>query len=106
MAKSIFMDFPSRHQELQLMPTEHPRAVAWPRTSARALCTSLIMSLYPLGALAAPPDKPAESLSWRDVQGESHSLAELSSSKAIVFVFVSIQCPVANVYTPRLIELG
>lgn len=43
---------------------------------------------------------------WKDIAGRSYSAADVSRSKASVFIFVSTQCPIANLYTPRLKELG
>ena len=44
-------------------------------------------------------------LSFTDVKGVTHSRKTLSSKKATVFLFVSAQCPISNVYTPRFLEL-
>ena len=74
------------------------------RTILLAFATT--MSISGSGAIAAPDVKPKESLAWRDVEGRAHSLNEASKSKATVFIFTSTQCPISNIYTPRLIELG
>ena len=56
----------------------------------------------PAEAFPSPPLPAA----WTDVAGKTYARASLAKNPATVFVFTSTQCPVANVYTPRLIELG
>ena len=41
----------------------------------------------------------------RDVDGQRHSLHEYKDRKATVIVFVGTECPIANLYLPRLVEL-
>jgi hypothetical protein len=56
------------------------------------------------GEAAAPPSVlPA---AWRDVAGVTYHAADVAKYSATVFVFTATQCPIANAYTPRLIELG
>lgn len=43
---------------------------------------------------------------YRDLGGKTHDGQGIRKSKATVFLFTSTQCPVANLYTPRLLELG
>lgn len=38
----------------------------------------------------------------RDTEGKSHTPAEWSSAKAVVLVFVTTDCPVANSYVPEM----
>src|SRR5207302_1316331 len=45
-------------------------------------------------------------LSWTDVAGKAYTAKDLAKGKATVFLFVSIQCPVANIYTPRIVDLS
>ena len=48
----------------------------------------------------------AGSLAFRDVQGNAYSSQAVTSHKASVFLFLSSQCPVSNVYAPRLVSLA
>lgn len=43
-----------------------------------------------------------ENFSLRDYNGEVHSLADYSSSKAIVVMFIATRCPVSNDYNSRM----
>lgn len=47
-----------------------------------------------------------KAIAWKDVAGRAYSQADLSKNKATVFLFVSTQCPIANIYTPRFLELA
>jgi thiol-disulfide isomerase/thioredoxin/mono/diheme cytochrome c family protein len=63
-------------------------------------------------ARAAQPEEttkspaPLTSLAWKDVRGRAYDLPSLKESKAVVFLFSSTQCPLSNIYTPRMIELA
>ena len=52
--------------------------------------------LTPMGKLGM-----AANLSFADLTGKVYGPREISAHKATVFVFVSAQCPVSNLYTPR-----
>ena len=67
------------------------------------------------GAVAAaePVADPASSLgrpigdfTLRDPRGVEHSLAELKDSQLVVVAFLGTECPLANLYIPRLLELA
>ena len=45
-------------------------------------------------------------LAWQDVQGRKYGIEDVQKAKATVFLFVSTQCPIANGYTPRLLDLA
>ena len=74
----------------------------------------------PVQAFSADqPDKPAElpidrglmqrlsNFTLKDVtSGRSHTLYGYQGRKAIVLVFLGNECPVGNLYVPRLIELN
>src|SRR6266404_8252945 len=47
----------------------------------------------------------ADSRSLRDLHGNRRALHDFKSHSAIVLAFLGAECPVANVYLPRLIEL-
>lgn len=54
----------------------------------------------------ASVETPLTSFTWQDVTGKRYDQSILTDSKATVFLFSSTQCPIANSYTPRMIELG
>lgn len=41
-----------------------------------------------------------------DLDGKSHSLSDYKSSKAIVLMFISTECPVSNAYNSRMAALA
>jgi len=55
--------------------------------------------------LAAEELKKIENFSLNDYNGKSHSLADYGSSKAIVLIYVSTQCPVSNDYNERMAKI-
>ncbi len=58
---------------------------------------------------ATAKQRPANTLatvSFSDIKGANHSGEAIESHKASVFLFLSSQCPVSNVYTPRFIDLA
>ena len=68
-----------------------------------AVCALAMLSS---AAYAASPTAPtAKALAFSDVQGRRYDSQALASSKASVFLFISGQCPISNVYTPRLVAL-
>ncbi len=73
--------------------------LAWLSVAAR--------SQTPLVGTAAEADpRAALPAAWTDVAGATYRAADIANNSATVFVFTATQCPVANAYTPRLIELG
>jgi peroxiredoxin len=48
---------------------------------------------------------PVADFRLRDTAGQYRSLSEFKNKKAVVIVFIGTQCPIANSYTPTLIEL-
>jgi peroxiredoxin len=50
-------------------------------------------------------DKVPNSSSLRDVRGNQRSLHSFTKNKAVVVVFLGTECPVSNLYVPRLLEL-
>jgi len=45
-------------------------------------------------------------LEFHDIAGQAYSWTTIASHKANVFLFLSCQCPVSNLYGPRLAELA
>ncbi len=50
--------------------------------------------------------RPTAPIVWRDLGGKSYSLDSVRASKASVFYFASTQCPISNIYTPRMVEIA
>src|SRR5712691_6485615 len=75
-----------------------------------------LLLVAPLAAsLSAAPARPARvavsplqvgagvgSLSFRDVNGKPYAAADLNGHPALLFIFLSTQCPVSNSYASRL----
>src|SRR5438094_8223046 len=53
-------------------------------------------------------DKPlrAEALEWKDISGRTYGAANLASKKATLFIFSSTECPISNLYIPRIIRIS
>jgi mono/diheme cytochrome c family protein/cytochrome oxidase Cu insertion factor (SCO1/SenC/PrrC family) len=51
---------------------------------------------------AASLAAPLKPLQFKDVAGKTHNIADLPKNKATVFFFSSTQCPIANIYSPRM----
>ena len=62
------------------------------------------MSAFTLMAGSLPAARAA-SLSFRDMAGKTYSQKSISSHKATVFFFLSCQCPLSNLYSPRMESL-
>jgi peroxiredoxin len=48
---------------------------------------------------------PVADFRLRDTAGQYRSLSEFRDKKALVIVFIGTQCPIANSYTPTLVEM-
>jgi peroxiredoxin len=57
-------------------------------------------------AFHAEAKKKVENFSLEDYNGKKHSLTDYSSSKVIVLMFISTQCPVSNGYNERMVQLS
>ena len=70
--------------------------------------------LLGLGSAAFAQTEPSKAklgdkmpnLTFKDEKGKSHRLYELENKKAIVFVFLSFECPVAKSYCVPLSEMA
>jgi hypothetical protein len=58
------------------------------------------------GVAAPTPGQKVDGIAFRDLQGRRTTMAELQGAKAIVFVFLSTECPVSRAYTGRLNDLA
>ena len=60
------------------------------------------------GAAQTPPAplRPTAPIVWKDLGGKTYDLSCIKTSKATVFYFASTQCPVSNLYTPRMTEIA
>jgi hypothetical protein len=76
----------------------------------RSPVIGLISVLAMLGAafvaLAMRPVAADSSGAWKDLTGKTYTAGDLSTAKANVFFFVSTECPLANIYSPRMAELA
>ncbi len=64
-------------------------------------------AIFALGVGGATGATPAgKSLAFTDIQGHRYDFQALSANRATVFLFISGQCPISNVYTPRFHTLA
>ncbi|MCA1595639.1 MAG: redoxin domain-containing protein, partial [Chloroflexi bacterium] len=80
-------------------PGAGPSAII-PRTAGH---TAVVQS--PASGEGAPDVAPLKKVRWVDLGGQSHDLARIGSGKAAVFLFIATECPVTNLYTPRILDL-
>jgi len=75
-----------------------------------AIAVTALPALLVAGSLvAAPTDSLASgsaALAWTDLTGRSYNQADIARNKATVFVFTSLECPIAVRYVPRLAQLA
>ncbi|HLJ57792.1 MAG TPA: redoxin family protein [Chthonomonadaceae bacterium] len=70
----------------------------------RAAVACVLLGFAVAPARAATP--AGKSLAFADIQGRRYDAQLLAANKASVFLFISGQCPISNVYTPRFIALN
>src|SRR5262245_60945111 len=67
----------------------------------------LALWLLSLTPAVAPPCEPRiEDFALRDAKGQMHRLGDWRDRKAVVVVFLTVDCPLAKLYAPRLSELA
>jgi mono/diheme cytochrome c family protein len=49
---------------------------------------------------------PITPIVWKDVDGHAYNVQQFAHHKATVFLFTSTECPISNLYTPRILELA
>ena len=54
----------------------------------------------------AKPSPPLDTVTWSDLSGHTWQSTSLKQNKATVFFFISTECPISNIYTPRMVELA
>ena len=82
-------------------------------TSSAAGATTSSPAAATAATVAEQASDPAASLgrqigdfTLRDPRGVEHSLAELKDAQLVVVAFLGTECPLANLYIPRLLELA
>jgi peroxiredoxin len=63
-----------------------------------------ILSLSLASCQAENPQKVAD-FTLQDYNGKSHTLSDVTDSRAIVILFISTRCPVSNAYNERMVKL-
>lgn len=78
-----------------------------------ATCLAVVILFSPLLLLlrgeqkgADAPRSPIGDFTLKDTQGKAVSLSSLKDKKSVVVVFVGAQCPINNLYQPRLVQLS
>jgi peroxiredoxin len=72
------------------------RSVTW--------CVVLALAIVPVTARAQPA-KAIANFKLKTIAGDAWALDDCKDKKAIVVAFIGTQCPVNNLYMPRLVEL-
>jgi peroxiredoxin len=71
-----------------------------------ALCLSLLLAPH---AAPAPPGPRVggriADFALRDFKGQTHRLGDWHDRKLVVVVFLGVDCPLAKLYAPRLVEM-
>lgn len=58
-------------------------------------------------AINVPPiGESVDDLVAKDVLGTTHALSQIDRHKTVVLVFLGVECPLAKLYTPRLVEIA
>src|SRR5579864_888438 len=94
-------------QQMQVDTDAHGRRVgALGGLIATAALALIAWAFAPVSPDAFGLGKPLPArlgrLSFTDIKGKTYGLQDIGAHKATVFLFVSSQCPISNVYTPRL----
>ena len=58
------------------------------------------------GAPASPVGRTIENFKLQDASGGWHELDDWADEQAVVVVFLGVECPLAKLYAPRLVELA
>ncbi len=74
-----------------------------------SLIFALVLTTASISAASADAglgEKKTAPLAWSDISGRKYGVADVAKNRATVFVFISTQCPISNLYLPRLFRLG
>ncbi|MDE2125374.1 MAG: redoxin domain-containing protein [Armatimonadetes bacterium] len=76
------------------------------RNGFTALAASTVLAAFSLGVPVAAADGGFATATWRDLAGHNYTAAECRRHPATVFFFISTQCPISNLYIPRIRQLS
>ena len=74
-----------------------------PTSHSLSMLMAALLSLFTGGE---PPERRAVDFKLQDFRGAWHQLDEVKDRKLVVVAFLGTECPLANVYAPRLAELA
>jgi mono/diheme cytochrome c family protein len=75
--------------------------------TAGVLAVVPLTLVYTAGASPTAESKTtAAPILWKDLDGRAYSSSDSGKARATVFFFSSSQCPISNIYTPRMIEMA
>lgn len=72
----------------------------------RVMFTALLVSLAGLSLLQGAEPTKVTALRLADADGRLHTTADWPQHKAIVIVFLGVECPISNGYAPELARLA
>src|SRR3972149_4725879 len=64
-----------------------------------------ILIATPLNAGFSQGERILPDFEWKDLDGKPYQLSDLADSKAVVFAFSGIGCPLVNLYAPKLVQM-
>ena len=69
------------------------------------LLTTAIPTIAKCSDKTTKPSQVSEKLEFSDLEGKWHSLSALAEHRALVLIFVTTDCPIANSYQPLLARM-
>src|SRR5262245_45009726 len=69
-------------------------------------CSFFLLLAATIGQAANNTPKPIDDFELRDHRGVAHKLNDGPGYSFVVVVFLGVECPLANLYGPRLVELA
>src|ERR1043165_7743482 len=72
----------------------------------QAVCMAQLVLIIPVSYAEENKESRPAGLAWKDVTGKKYGPADITAKKATLFVFSSTECPISNIYVPRLIRLA
>lgn len=86
----------------------------WMPIGLAVLAAGLIIGLATLARRTSAPTRtrgsdlgsPVAGFSLPDLQGQPVSLSDFPEARAVVLMFTGIDCPIGNLYLPRLVDLS
>jgi len=63
---------------------------------------ALLLIFLAVAPLTAQDSKPDKTLALTDIKGVTHHALDVKDAKAVVFFFITVDCPIANYYSSEI----